>query len=240
MNDPHPPAFHGRCIAVTGASRGIGLAVARRLAAAGAHVLAGARNRSTDAPGGIEQVTLDVADEASVHACAERASALGADAVVCNAGVGSFAPIEQATVDEYRRIMDTNVLGTLLVARAFIPLFRARHARGLVSRFVCVTSDVSARTFAGGALYTASKHAQRALVQTLAHEGQACGLLVTEIRPGMTDTHFNGRTPGDPERAAHLQAADVAAAVAHVLAAPPHVRIDELVLHPAVQPVVYP
>lgn len=240
MNEPIPKILQGRCIAVAGASRGIGAAVARRLAAAGARVLAGARAMPAPDHPTIEALALDVTDEASVHGYAARAAAAGADAVVCNAGVGSFAPIEQATVDEYRRILDTNVLGTLLVARAFVPLFRERHARGLVSRFVCVTSDVSARTFAGGALYTASKHAQRAVVQSLAHEGQAYGLLVTEIRPGMTDTHFNGRTPGDPERGSHLHADDVAAAVAHALAAPPHVRIDELVLHPAVQPVVYP
>ncbi|MFN8897437.1 MAG: short-chain dehydrogenase, partial [Pseudomonadota bacterium] len=65
------------------------------------------------------------------------------------------------------------------------------------------------------------------------------GLKVTEIRAGMTDTHFTGRTPGHPERALHLRPADVARAVLHALTAPLHVRVDEIVLHPAVQPVDY-
>lgn len=239
MATERPLPLAGRSIAVTGGTRGIGRATVERLVADGARVLAGARGEAA-VVAGATWAPLDVSDEAGVQAWMRRAAEADVDAVVCNAGVGSFAPLDHATVDEYRRMMDTNVLGTLLLARAFLPICRERHARGRTSRFVCVTSDVSARTFADGALYTASKHAQRALVQTLAHEGQACGLRVTEIRPGMTDTHFNGRTPGSPERALHLHADDVAAAVAYALAAPPHVRIDELVLHPAVQPVIYP
>lgn len=77
------------------------------------------------------------------------------------------------------------------------------------------------------------------MTQTAAREGERYGLRVTEVRPGMTDTHFNARIPGSPERAGHLQPQDVARAVLHVLAAPPHVRVDEIVVHPAVQAVGY-
>lgn len=239
MNTSEARALAGRTIAVAGASRGIGRAVAELLVRHGATVLAGARSRAEPPIAGAREHTLDVADEASVQAFAAMAAEAGADTLVHNAGVGSFEPLEHASPAEFRRIMDTNVLGLFLAARAFIPHFRARHAAGLGSQVVVVTSDVSLRTFAGGGLYTASKHAQRALVRTLAAEGQAYGLRVTEIRPGMTDTHFNGRTPGEPERALHLRSEDVAEAVANVLAAPTHVRIDEIVLHPAVQDVVF-
>jgi len=229
----------GRVIAVTGASRGIGLAIAQVLHAAGAQVVAGARQMPEPALHGIGLALLDVTDEASVQAFARRAIEAGADSLVNNAGVGVFGPLETATVEDYRRVFDTNVLGTLLATRHFLPAFRERHARGVSSHLVNVTSDVSTRTFAHGAIYAASKHAQRALTQTAAHEGQHFGLRVTEIRPGMTDTHFNASTPGTPERAGHLRAHDVAQAVLYALAAPAHVRVDEIVVHPVIQPVVY-
>jgi len=230
--------FAGRGIAVAGASRGIGRAVVELLARRGATVLAGSRSQA-EPLAGVHALALDVTDDVSVEAFAAAAAAAGADTLVHNAGVGSFEPLEHASPAEFRRIMDTNVLGLFLACRAFIPHFRARHAAGLGSQVVVVTSDVSMRTFAGGGLYTASKHAQRALVRTLAAEGQGYGLRVTEVRPGMTDTHFNGRTPGSPERALQLRSEDVAEAVASALAAPAHVRIDEIVLHPMVQDVVF-
>lgn len=226
-------------IAVTGASRGIGAALVDALARAGATVIAGARSTFDAGHPAVESIALDVASEASVAAFARAAIARDVDAVVNNAGVGSFAEIDEVTVDEFRRIFDTNVLGTVLVCRAFIPHFQQRHARGLQSRVVNVTSDVSSRTFAGGALYTGSKFAQRAVTRALAFEGERYGCAVTEIRPGQTDTHFDGRLPGSAARAAHLRPSDIAAAVLYALAAPRHVRIDEITLHPVVQPVAY-
>ncbi len=230
----------GRVVAVTGASRGIGRAIAQQLCAAGARVLAGARRAAAEgieAIEAIEEMVLDVREEDSVAAFARRAAERDVDSLVHNAGVGMFGPIESASVDDYRLVFDTNVLGMLQLARHFNPQFRRRHALGRVSHLVAVTSDVSTRTVSHGALYTASKHAQRALCQVAAREGQAYGLRVTEVRPGMTDTWFNGNTPGRPERAAHLRADDVAQAVLFALSAPPHARVDEIVLHPAVQAV---
>ncbi len=239
MSGADPLPLAGRVIAITGASRGIGRAIAELLHESGAQVLAGARRRPEFPGTTITAIVLDVAGESSVQAFAEQAVAAGVDTLVNNAGIGVFGPLEQATVEDYRRIFDTNVLGTLLATKWFIPAFQRRHERGLPSHLVNVTSDVSARTFPGGAIYAASKHAQRALTQTAAREGERYGLRVTEVRPGMTDTHFNDRTPGSPERAQHLQPQDVARAVLHALAAPPHMRIDEIVVHPAVQSVEY-
>ena len=237
---PSPEApLAGRVIAVTGASRGIGCAMAELLHLAGAKVIAGARSAQHFAQAGIVSVTLDVCDEASVQAFAQLAIESGADSLVNNAGIGVFGAIEDATIDDYRKVFDTNVLGTLLATKHFIPEFKRRHGRGLTSCLVNITSDVSARTFAGGAVYTASKHAQRALTQAAAWEGERYGLRVAEIRSGMTDTHFNGNTPGRPDRAGHLRAHDVAQALLYALSAPPHVRIDEIVLHPTAQPVVF-
>ncbi|GAA5511964.1 putative oxidoreductase Rv0484c [Deinococcus carri] len=229
----------GRVVAVTGASKGIGWAVTQALTARGARVIAGARDVSGLSLDGAEFHPLDVTDEASVAAFAGAAVRAGVAALVNNAGVGSFQPIEEITLAEYHRVMDTNVLGTLLVTRALIGHFRERHARGGGSQVVNVTSDVSARTFANGALYTASKYAQRALTQALAAEGQGYGLRVTEIRPGMVDTFFAGSVQGAEHKAEWLRPADVADAVLYALTAPPHARIDEVLLHPVVQEVAF-
>lgn len=239
MSHPEETPLAGRVIAVTGASRGIGCAIAELLHSSGAKVIAGARSAHDFARAGIVSVTLDVCDEVSVQAFAQLAIEAGADSLVNNAGIGAFGAIEDATIEDYRKVFDTNVLGTLLATKHFIPEFKRRHGSGLTSRLINITSDVSARTFAGGALYTASKHAQRALTQTAAWEGERYGLRVTEIRSGMTDTYFNGNTPGRPDRTGHLRAHDVAQAVLYALSAPSHVRIDEIVLHPTAQPVVY-
>lgn len=209
----------GRVVAVTGASRGIGLAITQALTVRGARVIAGARDVAGLRLDGAEFRALDVTDEASVAAFAWAAAAAGVDALVNNAGVGSFQPVEAIRVEEYRRVMDTNVLGTLLLSGALVGHFRERHARGLGSQVVNVTSDVSARTFAQGALYTASKHAQRAITRALAHEGQAYGLRVTEIRPGKVDTLFGGAARSEHERAGRLRPADVADAVLYALRA---------------------
>ncbi|WP_231557257.1 SDR family oxidoreductase [Deinococcus sp. YIM 77859] len=232
-------ALRGRVIAVTGASKGIGWAVTQALTAQGARVIAGARDVGGLQLDGAEFWRLDVTDEASVDAFARAAVRAGVDALVNNAGVGSFQPVEEITPAEYRRVMDTNVLGTLLVTRGLIPHFRERYARGEGSQVVNVTSDVSARTFAGGALYTASKYAQRAVTQALAYEGRAYGLRVTEIRPGMVDTFFAGSVQGAAHKAGWLRPDDVADAVLYALTAPLHARIDEVLLHPVEQDVVF-
>ncbi|ANE43138.1 SDR family oxidoreductase [Deinococcus puniceus] len=229
----------GRVVAVTGASKGIGWALVQALAAAGATVIGGARDVSGLTLPGATFLPLDVTDETSVGAFAEAAKQAGVDSLVNNAGVGSFLPVQDITPAEYHRVMDTNVLGTLLVTRALIGQFQARHARGHTSSLVNITSDVSGRTFAGGALYTASKYAQRAITQALAHEGHSYGLRVTEIRPGMVDTYFADSQQGEAHKAAWLRPEDVAQATLYALSAPAHARIDEILLHPTVQDVAF-
>jgi NADP-dependent 3-hydroxy acid dehydrogenase YdfG len=228
-----------RVVAVTGASRGIGLAIVELLAANGAQVIGGSRSIGGLNVAGASFVPLDVSSEQSTMEFANTAISAGVDTLINNAGVGAFSSLEQLSVEDYRRVMDTNVLGFLLTGKYFIPHFRRRHQNGTGSQVVNITSDVSSRTFANGGLYTASKFAQRALTRALAYEGESFGLRVTEIRPGLTDTYFNGQTPGTPARALDLRPADVAQAVLYAVSAPRHVRIDEVLVHPASQQVVF-
>lgn len=230
----------GQVVAVSGASRGIGYAITEHLLAQGATVIAGARGIDTlialqkHYPA-LQAKVLDVTDTHSVQVFAQHAIEAGVGALVNNAGIGIFGLTEDIQLADYHRVMNTNVLGTLLLSQAFIPHFKARG----FSRVINVTSDVSDRTFAGGALYTASKFAQRALTRALAYEGQAYGLQMTEIRPGETATYFGQTQPDEPRKAHWLKPEDLARAVAYVLAQPAHMRTDEIVLHPSVQIVVF-
>ncbi|KAI9002616.1 short-chain dehydrogenase/reductase SDR [Hyaloraphidium curvatum] len=229
-------SLSGHVIAITGASKGIGYGIVSLLLSRGARVVAGARDTSplsALASPNLTVATLDVRDPASTTAFGELAASQGCTALVANAGVGKFGPVDGITAEDYRTVMDTNVLGTLLCVQSLLPHFRSRGS-GTV---VCVTSDVSARTFSGGALYTASKHAQRAVLQCLAYEGREYGLRVCEIRPGMVDTNFADSKQGEEHKKGWLKPEDVAEAIAYAVAAPKHVRVDEILLHPVEQDV---
>jgi NAD(P)-dependent dehydrogenase (short-subunit alcohol dehydrogenase family) len=121
-------------------------------------------------------VPLDVSSESRTLEFANTAISAGVDTLINNAGVGSSSSLEGMSVEEYRRVMDTNVLGFLLTGKFFVPHFRRRHENGMRSHVINITSDVSTRTFSNGGLYTASKFAQRALTQSLAYErASVCG-----------------------------------------------------------------
>ncbi len=221
-----------RTVVVTGASRGIGRAVALQVARAGAHVVAGARDEAELARLAAEHENLrthrlDVRDPDSVDAfCAFALEPGPVDALVNNAGIGVFGPVDELTVEAWDRVFEVNVRGTFLTTRALLPSLRAQ--RGHV---INVTSDVSARTFANGSLYTASKHAQRAFTRALQMEVAEDGVRVTEVRPGVVATFFADGTPR-PADASALAAEDVADAIVYALTRPDRMRLDEIHFHP--------
>jgi NADP-dependent 3-hydroxy acid dehydrogenase YdfG len=227
-----------RTAVVTGASSGIGAATARALAGDGWEVVIGARRADrlaeVAASIGARHHVLDVADQASVDGfCA----ALGTvDLLVNNAGAAlGIERIEVASDELWRRMYELNVLGVLRMTRALLPKLRA--ARGQV---VIVGSTSGFEVYAGGAGYTASKHALRALVRTLRLELLGEPVRVTEISPGMVETEFSRvRFGGDAARARAvyrglqpLAPEDVAACIVFAASQPPHVSIDELVVRP--------
>ena len=223
---------------VSGASRGIGKAISLLLALQGATVVAVARSEQelsdlTHKTRGLS-IVADIADEEDArHVVAETLRHYGRlDILVCNAGVGSFAELEQFTGEEWDRIFDTNVKGTFLLCKAAVPHFKAQKRGHIVG----ITSDVAKRAFAHGTVYGASKFAQDAVLASLRKEVRPHGIKVSTIYPGLVDTYFNDTTPGSIEaEKTHLRPADVAQAVRYVLEAPSHVVIDELMLHPLTQ-----
>ncbi|KLO28270.1 hypothetical protein ABW16_13190 [Mycolicibacter heraklionensis] len=236
-----------RIAVVTGASSGIGEATARTLAAQGFHVIAVARRADrlaalADEIGGTAVVT-DVTDPAAVAALAQVCEQVcdslsgSVNVLVNNAGgAKGLASVEQADLEHWRWMWETNVLGTLHVTRALLPKLVA-SGDGLV---VTVTSIAAFEIYDGGAGYTSAKHAQSALHRTLRGELLGKPVRLTEIAPGMVDTEFSlVRFDGDRERAdavysglTPLTAADIAEVIGFVASRPPHVDLDQIVIRP--------
>ena len=223
---------------VSGASRGIGRAIALLLALQGAKVVAVARTEDelaelTHKTQGLSLVA-DVSMESDAQQVVENTLLHYGrlDILVCNAGVGSFNELEYFTSSEWDRMFDTNVKGTFLLCKAAVPHLK-RQRKGHI---VGIASDVSKRAFAHGTAYGASKFAQDAVLASLRKEVRPYGVKVSTIYPGLVDTYFNDTTPGSAEaEKTHLRPVDVAQAVRYVLEAPAHVVVDELMLHPLTQ-----
>ena len=230
---------------VTGSSRGIGAATARRLAADGFAVVVAARREDRlaelAAEIGARPLRLDVTDQASVDAFAAALDAC--DVLVNNAGGAiGLDPVAAAEPADWQGMFDVNVLGTLRMTRALLPLLRRAGAGGTI---VNVTSTAAFVNYEGGGGYSAAKHAQHALTETLRLELAGVPVRVIEIAAGMvkTDEFSVKRFGGDAERAAAiyadvdrpLTADDVAACIALTVGLPLHVNVDQLVVRPLAQ-----
>jgi len=241
-----------RVAVVTGASSGIGAATAKRLSAEGFHVVAAARRadrlasvvEEIRAAGGLATaVPADVTSDGSVAGLAEAATALGPVHLLVNNAGGALGldPIESARVTDWQWMYDVNVLGTLRVTQALLPALEASGA-GTV---VVISSTAGLIVYEGGGGYTAAKHAQTALAETLRLE--LCGrpIRVIEIDPGMVRTEEFAlvRFGGDAARAEAvyagvpepLVAEDIADCVAWCATRPHHVNVDRLVVRPLAQ-----
>lgn len=227
---------------ISGASRGIGRAVAQQLAKEGHFCMLMARNaeelgeleNDIDTAGGKSvSFPLDISNPDQVNeAVAKIVRDFGRiDHVINNAGLGAFKPAEQLSDAEWDTVMDVNVKGSFLLTKAALPHMKAAKS----GHILAIASDVSKRTFPNGSLYCASKYAQDAFFSALRKEVRADGIKVSIIYPGLVDTYFHDGVPGQPHRAQYLQADDIAAAASYILNAPAHVVVDELMIHPLSQ-----
>ena len=227
---------------ITGASAGIGAATAGRLAKEGFDVVLGARRMDrleevARACGGTAR-RLDVADPESVRefcAAVERV-----DVLVNNAGMAEgVTPIAELSDEAAEKMWSINVMGVLRMTRELLPKIEASGAGHVVN----VGSIAGFETYRGGGGYTASKHALRALTQTLRLELLGKPVRVTEVAPGLVETEFSlVRFGGDAEKAKQpyagiepLTADDIADCIAWAVTRPPHVDIDEIVVRPVAQ-----
>ena len=217
---------------VTGASRGIGRAVAERLAerheivavARSAKALDQVSARIASRGGRCRTVLLDVSDAAAVS------SALGAlevDVLVNDAGLGIIKPIAEMSVDEWRRQVSVNLDGMFYVTRAVLPGMIARRRGAIVN----IGSLAGRNPFAGGACYSATKHAVIGFTESLMLEVRDAGVRVAVVMPGSVDTEFGGHAAGNAPW--KLTPGDVAEAVWYVVNQPERALVSRVEMRPA-------
>lgn len=227
----------GKVALVTGASRGIGLAVANALHAAGAHVVRLARTLA-DA-GAVRRTDLrcDVGDPAAVERAVARVVAdPGApDVVVNNAGIFFIKPLTETTPEEFVRALTVNLTAPFLIARALVPHL-VRRGSGHVVTIGSVSDHVP---YAGSTAYAASKYGLRGMHEVLRSELARTGVRTTLVSPGPVDTDMwdpidPDSKPGFTKRQDMMRAEDVADAVVFAVTRPPRLDVTEIRLMPTV------
>lgn len=226
----------GTVALVTGASGGIGAAVAAALADRGARV--GLASRSGEDLGieGSVAAPCDVRDPGAVDAfvrqVVERFGRL--DILVANAGVGAYGPFLELDPSHLEEMIDTNVKGTIYALRACLPhLLESDRAD-----FVTIASEAGRRGLPFEAVYCASKFAQVGFTRAMDHELRPEGVRCTNICPGGVATEFamgRGRTPEMPELGGMMSAEDVADAVVFAITRPRNHRILEMAFRPVTE-----
>jgi len=232
------PSLGGKTAVVTGASRGIGAAIAEALGGQGVRVALVARSEAklkehaARIKGSIP-VTCDVSDPGSVDQATRRiASELNGapDILVNNAGIFSVAVVEETTAETFIKTIDTNLVGPFLFVRAFLGDMKKRKGGHIVT-----IGSISDRTiYSGNAAYSAAKFGLRAIHEVLRAELRGTGVRASLISPAATDTEmWNSVTVTDPVANPHskrpmLDRGDVVSAVMFALTQPARVNVDEL------------
>jgi len=223
----------GRVALVTGASGGIGAAVARSLADQGVRLGLASRSGGDLGIDGSIAAPCDVRDPAAVGAFVEQiVSRFGSlDIVIANAGVGAYGPFLELDPGNLEEMLDTNVKGTIYTIRAALPHLLESDRADIVT----VASEAGRRGLPFEAVYSASKFAQVGFTRALDHELRPQGVRCTNVCPGGVATGFamgRGRTPDMPELVGMMSADDVAEAVLFVLTRPRNHRILEMAFRP--------
>jgi NADP-dependent 3-hydroxy acid dehydrogenase YdfG len=235
-------SLEGKVVIVTGASRGIGPAIARAMAEAGAKLVLAARNAEellqvaesiTDKGGMALAVPTDVSvEEQVVGLMAHTLENFGRiDILVNNAGVGKFGKLVESTTEDWDWIMAITLKGAYLCTREALKQMLPRGG-GLI---INIGSDLSYKTSENCGVYGTAKYGVGALTQVINKEHRTDGIKCTGIYPGMIDTYFAGSQMGAERKQDWLKAEDLVDAVMYVARQPEHVRIDEIRLHPMIQ-----
>lgn len=172
---------------VTGASSGIGKAVAQALTKAGYSVF-GTSRRAGVAVSGVTMLTCDVTDDTSINALIEEVQARAGriDLLVNNAGIGIVGGAEESSLTQAKALFDVNFFGILRVTNAVLPLMRRQHS----GRIVNIGSVLGLIPAPYNAIYSASKHAVEGYTESLDHELRAFGIRATVVEPAYTNTAF--------------------------------------------------
>ena len=223
-----------RTLLVTGASKGIGRAIADKALAEGCRVIGISREWPSNAGSGTAftgiSLDLSLTDDLPGKLKSLHLQHPEIDGIVCNAGIGRFGSLEEFSPAQIRELIDLNLTASILLAREVLPAFKKRNAGNLIF----MGSEAAVSGGKKGAVYSATKFAVRGLAQSLREECAGSGVRVGIVNPGMVDTGFfdgmnfrPGKAPGD-----HLTPEDVADAVWLMLSARTGAVIDEINLSP--------
>ncbi len=226
-----------KVVLVTGGSRGIGLAIAQRLASEGAKLILAARKEAAlrkagaEIAGGATVIRADVTQPRQVErlfqAVARRMGRL--DVLINNAGVFTFKPFASTSLDEWRCNIETNLTALFLCTHAALPLLRRSRSAHLVN----ILSVSSVHAYANCSAYTASKFGALGLTRVLREELRPLKIRVTGILPGSTNTRLTNQFGFAVCRIDLIQPSDVAEAVFSALTQPPRTTVEEVLLMPS-------
>ena len=233
--------LEGKVAVVTGASRGIGLAIAQRLGEMGAKLglcsrdpkkLEAATQQLRTVASAVFAMPVDVtrADQISSFVQAAQKSLGPIDILVNNAGVGWFGPTQDATEESWDSVLDTNLKSVFLMSKAVAPSMIERKTGHIIN----IASLAGKNTFKNGGVYCASKWGLMGLTGCMAEDLRQYGIRVSAVCPGTVDTEFSPHTGKDPAKL--LQSEDIAHAVAMLVTQAPQSFISEVLIRPTAKP----
>jgi NADP-dependent 3-hydroxy acid dehydrogenase YdfG len=235
-------SLKNKTVLLTGASKGIGKALALKLAESTVNIGLVARSEQEllEIKAEVEKLGSkclvfvgNVADEnLAKDAVSQMIANFGTiDFMINNAGYGIFGQTETITSENWSDIYDVNVKGTFLFSKEVLASMKTAQSGHIIN----IASDVAKRVFDGGGLYCSSKYAQDAFSAALRKEVRKDGIKVSVVYSGLVDTMFHADPQGAEKHADWLKADDMANTIIYVMDQPKHVVIDELMIHPVSQ-----
>jgi 3-oxoacyl-[acyl-carrier protein] reductase len=236
-----PKSLEGKVAVISGASRGIGFAIARRLGEMGAKLSICSRDpqkleAATDQLRGIAPVVfaapvdVTVGEQISTFVEYTRKSLGSIDILVNNAGVGWFGPAHEASEQTWNSILDTNLKSVFLMSRAVAPGMMDRKTGHIVN----ISSLAGKNAFKNGGIYCASKWGLLGLTECMAEDLRPYGIRVSAVCPGSVATEFSPHAGKDPAKM--LQSEDIAHAVEMIVTQSPQSFISEILIRPTAKP----
>ena len=238
---PSPKPLEGKVALITGASRGIGLAIARRLGEMGAKLsicardpqkLENATNQLRAVAPTVFAAPVDVTleDQIATFVQYTRKNLGPIDILVNNAGIGWFGPAHEATEQIWDSVLDTNLKSVFLMSKAVAPGMIERKTGHIVN----ISSLAGKNAFKNGGIYCASKWGLLGLTECMAEDLRQYGIRVSAVCPGSVATEFSPHTGKDPAKM--LQSEDIAHAVEMIVTQSPQSFISEILIRPTAKP----
>jgi len=234
-------SLEGKIAVITGASRGIGLAIAQRLGLMGAKLsicardpekLEAAANQLRGVAPGVFAAPVDVTRDEQIASFVQytRKNLGPIDILVNNAGIGWFGPAHEASEETWDSILDTNLKSVFLMSKAVAPGM-IEHKTGHI---INIASLAGKNAFKNGGIYCASKWGLLGLTECMAEDLRPYGIRVSAVCPGSVATEFSPHTGKDPAKM--LQSDDIAHAVEMIVTQSPQSFISEILIRPTAKP----